>query len=203
MCRMNQCGILSAVADIHPWTWIAAIYGVQLIASVVAVRLFNLPLTGMMPPLLILLLGALAAMAFRWFENQNSTIKWKWLLPALIYGGFIFSLSHRSFPGAKIPVDTGFFHPLEFMTLGIFLCRLAHPILEKRGKTAFAAIILVTGGIFGVIDEIHQAWIPGRKSDPLDVVLDIVGLGLGMTVFFGALSLKRFVKAKRSRTDRR
>jgi VanZ family protein len=89
------------------------------------------------------------------------------------------------------------------MTLGIFLCCLAFPILAKKGRLVFVTVVLTVGGIYGVIDEVHQAWVPGRMSDPMDVVLDVVGLGLGLIVFFGALRLKQsFSELRRCSTER-
>lgn len=36
---------------------------------------------------------------------------------------------------------------------------------------------------FGVVDELHQAHVPGRYAGLLDIALNIIGAGLGIAVF--------------------
>ncbi|MDX1494945.1 MAG: VanZ family protein [Longimicrobiales bacterium] len=39
--------------------------------------------------------------------------------------------------------------------------------------------LLVAGALYGVTDEIHQVYVPGRSPDPADLAADVVGLLLG------------------------
>jgi VanZ family protein len=40
-------------------------------------------------------------------------------------------------------------------------------------------VLLVLGALYGISDEWHQAWVPGRDPDPADWLADVVGLALG------------------------
>lgn len=39
--------------------------------------------------------------------------------------------------------------------------------------------LLLVGVLYGVTDEVHQAFVPGRSPDPADLAADVVGLLLG------------------------
>lgn len=53
-----------------------------------------------------------------------------------------------------------------------------------RGRTLralWAAVVL-----YGVADELHQATVPGRHADPLDVAVDALGAGACLVLWWGA-----------------
>ena len=54
-------------------------------------------------------------------------------------------------------------------------------LLPGMGRTAFAAAALVTFA-YAVSDEIHQSFVPGRLSDPVDVVVDSAGIATALLV---------------------
>ncbi|MBT8489380.1 MAG: VanZ family protein [Gemmatimonadetes bacterium] len=39
--------------------------------------------------------------------------------------------------------------------------------------------LLLAGALYGLSDEIHQMYVPGRSPDPADLAADVVGLLLG------------------------
>lgn len=41
------------------------------------------------------------------------------------------------------------------------------------------ALLLAIGALYGISDEWHQSWVPGRDPDPADWLADVVGLALG------------------------
>jgi VanZ family protein len=41
----------------------------------------------------------------------------------------------------------------------------------------------ITAVLFGVTDEWHQSWIPGREMDPWDWAADSIGSGLGLILW--------------------
>ncbi|MFC1499525.1 VanZ family protein [Candidatus Zixiibacteriota bacterium] len=70
-------------------------------------------------------------------------------------------------------------HFVEFGILGLFTANalLTRPQLSSGGagrKNVWRVAVIITA-FWGVLDEIHQLWVPGRTSDPLDAITDILG----------------------------
>ncbi len=70
--------------------------------------------------------------------------------------------------GAWARLATSAVHFTEFALL-FTLWRWA---LGPRRAPAAAAIALA----WAVLDEVHQSWVPGRDSDPIDVLVDAAGI---------------------------
>jgi VanZ family protein len=87
----------------------------------------------------------------------------------------IFVLSSQSDPGAD-PGTVGriLAHAGEFALLTALWWWALWPSLGLRATLAAAAISLV----YAIADELHQSFVPGRDSDPLDVVVDAVGIAV-------------------------
>jgi VanZ family protein len=64
-------------------------------------------------------------------------------------------------------------HGVEFAVLGALLLRALRDELPA----------LVAGIAYAVTDELHQHFVPGRVGAPLDVLLDSVGVALGIAVW--------------------
>ncbi len=100
---------------------------------------------------------------------------------AALYAVLIFFLSSRpDLPDVEffIEINDKVAHFILYTPLG-FLLRRA---LTLRGtlssrQTAFLAVLL--GVLYGISDEFHQAFVPGRYADPADVVADAVGVWFG------------------------
>lgn len=78
-------------------------------------------------------------------------------------------------------------HFTEYAVLGIWLTLLLNAIGLRWPWLAWLG-----GTIFAVTDEWHQSFTPGRVSDPADVLVDSLGLLLG--VLLTALILKKWRK---------
>jgi VanZ family protein len=122
--------------------------------------------------------------------------KWIWLLPAAGCYGIIFALSSKS----SFPVPEPFsgfdkiIHGTEFAALGFLLGLGFQKAVCRPGRwTGFLAFI--TGGALGLLDELHQAFVPLRSPDLLDAAVDAAGAALGIIAF---LSLGRW-REKRKR----
>jgi hypothetical protein len=63
-------------------------------------------------------------------------------------------------------------HAAEYAVLGVLL-------LRAIGREAPAAAL---GIAYAVTDEMHQAFVPGRQGAPLDVLIDAVGVIVGVYV---------------------
>jgi hypothetical protein len=104
--------------------------------------------------------------------------RWAWAA-AIAWAALLFALSATpgdpdgfdwpllSFPGADKVA-----HAALYAVLGATL-RLA------TGRTGLA---VVWAGAYGVSDEVHQAFVPGRSPDPWDWLADVVGAWVGATV---------------------
>lgn len=74
-------------------------------------------------------------------------------------------------------------HAVEFGFLGMLAANalLTLPRFstesEKMGRVLWSAVAVA--GVWGLIDEIHQIWVPGRTTDPFDLVADVLGASIG------------------------
>lgn len=96
----------------------------------------------------------------------------KYILP-VFWAIMIFSLS--SIPGTKLPLYffPGFdkvVHIIEYAILAFLWCRVFR-------NNIFLTVILCV--FFGLIDEIHQLYVPMREFSLLDLSADMLGCILG------------------------
>ena len=190
--------LLARIARANPWTWIAVLYVVQALGAVLVSVKFRIALREVAPAVFLLCVGAAHASICSRRSRFADVGRLHYWLPAGIYAAFIYVLSHRSFSGVVMSFSSNSFHPVEYATLGIFLCWTFYPILSSRGTFHFFLRILLIGLIIGIGDEIHQAFVPGRAPSFVDLVLDTIGLCVGCGVFFAGIhvhgSLKKFVR---------
>jgi hypothetical protein len=111
-----------------------------------------------------------------------------WGPPALVAGGIAF-LSHLSGLGPPAPAPDWIFHGGEFALLGAVLTRALAGRLTRplSPVVAVAAFVLATG--YGVLDEFHQSFVPGRHASARDVAADAAGSAVG--IGFAALIAAR------------
>lgn len=99
----------------------------------------------------------------------------RWI-PALIWASLIFVGS--SIPGGNLP-STGLApvaHFVEYAVLG-GLVTFALGAHRRHLPLLFVGIALAT--LYGIADEIHQSFVPGRTPDPMDVLVDLIGASAG------------------------
>ncbi len=114
---------------------------------------------------------------------------------AFVWAGGIFLLSSRpAIPGPSLPLADKAFHAFEFAILTFLLARALSAASSPPAPRAWTAAILLSF-IFAVSDEIHQAFVPGRTCDILDVAADLTGS-------FGAY-LASVILGRGSRPERR
>ncbi len=93
----------------------------------------------------------------------------------------IFAVS--SIPGedlSTLPAPDYIMHTIEYSGLGILLCwwRLAEG--ERPLKALVQAVIL--GCLYGITDEFHQYFVPGRSTSVSDWLADTVGTTAGASI---------------------
>ncbi|MEE2902701.1 MAG: VanZ family protein [Myxococcota bacterium] len=93
--------------------------------------------------------------------------------PWIVYCGLIFWLSHQpSLPGT--PGGDKIAHFIAYFIMGgLFLRALALSFRWKRRALVLMAAVI--GSLYGVSDEFHQSFIPGRFAALDDVVADMMG----------------------------
>jgi VanZ family protein len=106
----------------------------------------------------------------------------KYWLPAILWYSVIFTIS--SIPNLQanqklFPFSDKIGHFLEYFILGLLLKRALtnsnYNFLKE--KAIHLSIFLAT--IYAVSDEIHQIFVPQRKFEILDIVVDIIGAVCG------------------------
>jgi VanZ family protein len=101
-------------------------------------------------------------------------------LPPLLYAGMIFLLSSRNYQNIHLEHQTDkLVHLLLYGGLGYCLLRG----YRKDGRWArprLWTILLVV--LYGISDEFHQSFVPGRDTEFMDVVFDGLGGLLALCV---------------------
>lgn len=98
--------------------------------------------------------------------------------PAVAWAAAIFWVSHQSsvrLPGFTLSDKVG--HLAAYTLLAILLC------LGARAWGLSPVWVLVLGILYGVSDEFHQSFVPGRSAELGDLIADSLGVLLGTFLF--------------------
>ncbi|WP_067620118.1 VanZ family protein [Dissulfuribacter thermophilus] len=111
---------------------------------------------------------------------------------SIIWAGIIFGAS--AIPGSNLPeigTSDTVAHFLVYFIFGILLMWWRIKQLKGvLGASMLQAVIL--GSVYGITDEFHQYFVPGRTPDPSDWIADTVGVLAGAIVItFGYLIVNR------------
>ena len=93
---------------------------------------------------------------------------------AVIFG--VSSLSNP-LPPLTTRVSDKILHLVEYSILAVLFVRALAS--EGLGWRAAILVAIVLTSLYGVSDEYHQAFVPGRLSDVRDWITDTVGAGIG------------------------
>ena len=110
----------------------------------------------------------------------------RWWGAAVLWCALIFALSsipdHRT-GGAplKETLSRKGAHLVEYGVLAFFVAQ-ALMVAGRRRRTVVAGAFVFCA-LYAVSDEIHQAFVPGRYGQVRDVVLDILGAALVLSVY--------------------
>jgi VanZ family protein len=83
-------------------------------------------------------------------------------------------------------------HSIGYALLGILILRAlaGGRLREVTWRRGIAAIVLAT--LYGVTDEFHQLFVPGRSADRYDVLADCVGATIGAVLGWLAGAARRW-----------
>lgn len=92
-------------------------------------------------------------------------------------------------------------HVIEFLVLALLTATYfsTHAVLRK-GKKSLYVLVFLFGITYALSDEIHQFFVFGRQARFTDVLIDSIGVLLGMALFFFGQQKKmraRLLKAYR------
>ncbi len=119
--------------------------------------------------------------------------------PALLLTGLVWLLSSMPDlrpPGPYYPHRDKVFHALQFGLMGFFYARAAVLTWPARRRRALLFGFALTAAM-GLLDELHQAFVPGRDGDLLDWLADLFGAAVGGW-FYGRVRSAWDRRAKRS-----
>ena len=96
--------------------------------------------------------------------------------------GGIFYLSHQ--PSLEV-IPPLFQHQDKVLHAGMYFLLSVSMIVNRDLCRGFypLPIIFILGLIYAVSDEIHQSFVPGRDCSAGDLLADIVGLSIGLSVY--------------------
>ena len=110
--------------------------------------------------------------------------------PVVAWMAAIFFVSGQSQP--QVPADlvntTG--HVIAYAVLGLLVVRALAGRLPARITGRMASLAVAISVAYGISDEVHQMFVPGRTPDVMDVVADGAGalLATGACWAWGILS---------------
>jgi VanZ family protein len=110
----------------------------------------------------------------------------RYWVPVILYSGFIFYLSSLPNPLKELTPSSLFlyfdfqkfvYHIVEYAILSFLLYRA----LKITSKSPQILAILITI-IYGILDEIHQFYVPGRIASVFDVAINSFGAVLAQCI---------------------
>ena len=106
--------------------------------------------------------------------------------PTAVWAAVLFLLSAVPLTGevSWFPVNDKVIHVGLYGVLGITLARAR----VHSGVTWPHVAFVMLGALYGITDEWHQAFVPGRSVSLLDWIADVTGVLLGYTVFLIMIS---------------
>jgi len=121
-----------------------------------------------------------------WFEKHNKIS----LLITIIIAGIIFYMSSQIFEQGIGSGGIGFkalaYHLIAFFSLAFFL---SVSLVKGKNKGLLLTAIVISI-IYGILDEIHQFFVPGRASSIYDIFLNSFGIILASTLYLISLEYR-------------
>ncbi len=102
-------------------------------------------------------------------------------LPAAAFAALLFALSSQARPLDFLPpsvlAEDKILHAIAYGVLAALLV----PAMRRAGLGARGALLaaIALASLYGVTDELHQAFVPGRTADVLDWAADTIGAAVG------------------------
>ncbi len=111
-----------------------------------------------------------------------STTNKKYYIPVIVWAVLIITVSSIPYlgpPPFQFTWSDKVEHFIEYSFLGFFM---AYALAKTRPRPLFWVAVIICGA-YGIIDELHQLYIPGRVCDPFDALADILGGAAGAGIY--------------------
>ena len=111
-------------------------------------------------------------------------VLWYWV-PVVLYAGAIFYLSSQPHPEEQLPsfllkdVSDKVLHAVEYGILALLCYRAFRWAAGPAVAQQAVVLAIVTASVFGVTDEMHQAFVPLRDASWQDWLADTIGAIIG------------------------
>ena len=99
------------------------------------------------------------------------------------------SIPNLSAPGTQFRFIDKIAHIIEYGIFGYLLTSAWIPPAKMYSRKRIVIVVTI-GILYGILDEIYQSCIPGRESDPFDVLADAIGVCAAIVLWI-VLSRKR------------
>lgn len=127
--------------------------------------------------------AAFGLSAFPWIRRKMESGPFlPRLLPTLLYAAVI-ALASGTSPKASVSIASNPFHPVEFAGLSFLAQYAVNAGLDPRPRPRLVILACLGCMLFGVLDEIHQYFVPNRTAAVEDVLLDCLGVLVGAASF--------------------
>ena len=125
--------------------------------------------------------------------------RWRaWWLPCA-YMAFIFFLSSFSWDvrvDDTVPFRDKGIHFVEYAVLGFLCANAARRSFPTRAAWRTLLVGAFVAAAWGLGDELHQAFVPGRSPEALDVVADALGSLAGASLRFAVSRLRTLTMSR-------
>ena len=114
-----------------------------------------------------------------WFEKYPAI---SWTI-TIIIAGTIFYLSSKTFPPGPPAISnlSIFYHFFAFFFLAAFL---SISMIKGKVNKYLILIVIILVVLYGISDEIHQLFVPGRHFSLYDIFTDSTGALTSCTIYF-------------------
>jgi len=82
-------------------------------------------------------------------------------------------------------------HVFVYLPFGFLLARLVYHTGFSASRDKLLGIVLLGTFLYGLSDEVHQLFVPGRSLELLDIVADTLGGVLGGYFYSHVLTMKK------------
>ena len=117
-------------------------------------------------------------------QGAMAQVFWYWA-PVALYAGVIFYLSAQSHPEDDLPsflfkeVSDKVLHAVEYGILAVLCYRAFRWAAGSAIARQAVVLAILTASVYGITDEVHQAFVPLRESSWQDWLADTIGAAIG------------------------
>ncbi len=106
-------------------------------------------------------------------------------LPVIFYAGLIYYLSSKSDLGIQIdiPFFDKFEHFVEYGVFGFLLIRAFFNTGFNLSRFSAFGLAVIVAFLYGISDELHQIFVPGRTASIFDALFDLIGSIFGSYIY--------------------